>query len=33
LRTYFERFWVDALAAFKRRVEVEAKKKRRVNEQ
>ena len=29
LRTYFERFWTEALAAFKRRVEVETKKKRR----
>lgn len=29
LRAYFERFWTDALAAFKRRVEVKAKKKRR----
>ena len=28
LRTYFERFWTDALVAFKRRVEVKAKKKR-----
>ena len=28
LRTYFERFWADALAAFKRRVEAEAKKDR-----
>ena len=28
LRTYFERFWVEALAAFKRRVEEETKKKR-----
>ena len=28
LRTYFERFWAEALAAFKRRVEAEAKKKR-----
>ena len=28
LRTYFERFWNEALAAFKRRVEVEAKQKR-----
>lgn len=28
LRTYFERFWTEALAAFKRRVEVEAKRKR-----
>jgi DNA-binding transcriptional ArsR family regulator len=27
LRTYFERFWTEALAAFKQRVEVEAKKK------
>ena len=26
LRTYFERFWAEALAAFKRRVEAEAKK-------
>jgi DNA-binding transcriptional ArsR family regulator len=29
LRTYFERFWTDALVAFKRRAEVETKKKRR----
>ena len=29
LRTYFERFWTDALVAFKRRVEVKTKKKRR----
>lgn len=29
LRTYFERFWTDALAAFKGRVAVTAKKKRR----
>ena len=29
LRTYFERFWTDALVAFKRRVEVKAGKKRR----
>ena len=28
LRTYFERFWAEALAAFKRRVEEEPKKKR-----
>jgi DNA-binding transcriptional ArsR family regulator len=28
LRTYFERFWTEALAAFKRRVEVEAREKR-----
>jgi DNA-binding transcriptional ArsR family regulator len=28
LRTYFERFWLEALAAFKRRVEEETKKKR-----
>ncbi len=28
LRTYFERFWAEALAAFKRRVEEEVKKKR-----
>lgn len=28
LRRYFERFWTDALVAFKRQVEVEAKKKR-----
>jgi DNA-binding transcriptional ArsR family regulator len=28
LRVYFERFWTEALAAFKRRVEVEAKTKR-----
>jgi DNA-binding transcriptional ArsR family regulator len=28
LRTYFERFWTEALAGFKRRVEIEAKKKR-----
>ena len=28
LRTYFERFWTEALAAFKHRVEVEAKRKR-----
>jgi len=28
LRTYFERFWADALASFKQRVEEEAKKKR-----
>jgi DNA-binding transcriptional ArsR family regulator len=27
LRTYFERFWTDALVSFKRRVEVKAKKK------
>jgi DNA-binding transcriptional ArsR family regulator len=27
LRTYFERFWAEALAAFKRRVEEEVKKK------
>jgi DNA-binding transcriptional ArsR family regulator len=27
LRTYFERFWTEALAALKRRVEMEAKKK------
>lgn len=27
LRTYFERFWMEALAAFKQRVEQEAKKK------
>ena len=26
LKTYFERFWAEALAAFKRRVEAEAKK-------
>jgi DNA-binding transcriptional ArsR family regulator len=29
LRSYFERFWTDALNAFKRRLEAEAKKKRR----
>lgn len=28
LRAYFERFWVEALASFKRRVEHEAKKRR-----
>jgi DNA-binding transcriptional ArsR family regulator len=28
LRTYFERFWTEALVAFKRRVEVTPKKKR-----
>ena len=28
LRTYFERFWTEALAAFKRHVEPKAKKKR-----
>ena len=28
LRTYFERFWAEALAAFKRQVEAHAKKKR-----
>ena len=28
LRTYFERFWTDALVSFKRRVEGTAKKKR-----
>ena len=28
LGEYFERFWAEALAAFKRRVKVEAKKKR-----
>jgi DNA-binding transcriptional ArsR family regulator len=28
LRTYFERFWLEALAAFKRRVEQETKQKR-----
>jgi DNA-binding transcriptional ArsR family regulator len=28
LRTYFERFWTEALVAFKRRVETKAKKKR-----
>jgi DNA-binding transcriptional ArsR family regulator len=28
LRSYFERFWTEALAAFKQRVEAEAKKKR-----
>jgi DNA-binding transcriptional ArsR family regulator len=28
LRTFFEHFWTDALASFKRRVEVKAKKKR-----
>lgn len=28
LRTYFDRFWSEALAGFKRRVEAEAKKKR-----
>jgi DNA-binding transcriptional ArsR family regulator len=27
LRTYFQRFWTEALAAFKRHVEMEAKKK------
>ena len=29
LRTYFERFWTEALVAFKRRVEVTPKKKKR----
>ncbi len=29
LRSYFERFWADALVAFKRRVEGKPKKKRR----
>jgi DNA-binding transcriptional ArsR family regulator len=29
LRTYFERFWTEALVAFKRRVEVTPNKKRR----
>jgi DNA-binding transcriptional ArsR family regulator len=29
LRTYFERFWTEALATFKRRVEVKTKKKRK----
>jgi len=28
LRTYFDRFWAQALAAFKRQVEADAKKKR-----
>ena len=28
LRTYFDRFWLDALAAFKRRVEQDAKRRR-----
>jgi len=28
LRAYFDRFWIHALAAFKRRVEEEAKRKR-----
>ena len=28
LRTYFERFWTEALVTFKRRVEVKARKKR-----
>ena len=28
LRTYFERFWTDALAAYKGRVEAKAQKKR-----
>lgn len=28
LRTYFERFWTEALVAFKRRVEAKPKKKR-----
>jgi DNA-binding transcriptional ArsR family regulator len=28
LRSYFERFWSEALAGFKRRVEAQAKKKR-----
>src|ERR671914_764233 len=28
LRTYFERFWTEALETFKRRVEVPTKKKR-----
>ena len=28
LRRYFERFWTEALVAFKRQVELEAKKKR-----
>lgn len=28
LRTYFERFWTDALVSFKQRVEVKTKKKR-----
>lgn len=28
LRTYFDRFWAEALVAFKRRVDAEAKKKR-----
>ena len=28
LRTYFERFWAEALAAFKQRVEAGAKTKR-----
>ena len=27
LRTYFERFWAEALVAFKRRVEAEPEKK------
>jgi DNA-binding transcriptional ArsR family regulator len=29
LKRYFERFWAEALAAFKRHVEPKAKKKRR----
>jgi DNA-binding transcriptional ArsR family regulator len=29
LRTFFERFWAEALTAFKRRVEEETKKKKR----
>ena len=28
LRRFFEQFWMDALASFKRRVELEAKRKR-----
>ena len=28
LRRFFEQFWMDALASFKRRVELEARKKR-----
>ena len=29
LRAYFDRFWADALAAFKRRVEADARNKKR----
>jgi DNA-binding transcriptional ArsR family regulator len=29
LRTYFERFWTDALVSFRRRVEAKARKTRR----